>query len=160
MVSVVVSIQMRKMFAEVRKMFSNGDTLSRMLVNCGLVRTSEGNSCSYEPISVTSVVQLYPGPWIQKQTPRRLDCCGVFLWHRSPECGAASGVRTVSQNQLGLSLSLTLWGRMEPQEKSEWEWPGTGKPTWNMAIKGLNDEELHTLAGGHAHLPGRRTHGI
>jgi hypothetical protein len=69
-------------------------------------------------------------------------------------------VKIVSQNQLGLSLSLRLWGRMEPQKKSEWEWSGTGKPTWNMAIKGLNDEELHMLAGGHAHLPGWRTHGI
>jgi hypothetical protein len=45
MVSVVVSIQMRKMLAEVRKMFEIGDMLSRMFVKGRRVGTSEPNSC-------------------------------------------------------------------------------------------------------------------
>jgi hypothetical protein len=48
MVSVVVSIRMRKMFAEMRKMFSHSDKLSRMFVKGRRVGTSEPNSCSYE----------------------------------------------------------------------------------------------------------------
>jgi hypothetical protein len=49
MVSVVVSIQMRKMFVEVRKMFLNVRLLSRMFVKGRRVGTSEPNSCSCEP---------------------------------------------------------------------------------------------------------------
>jgi len=48
MVSVVVSIRMRKMFAAVRKMFVKRDGLSRMFVKGRQVGTSEPNSCSYE----------------------------------------------------------------------------------------------------------------
>jgi hypothetical protein len=49
MVSVVVSIQMRKMFAEVRRMFSIAPHVSRMFVKGRRVGTSEPSSCSYEP---------------------------------------------------------------------------------------------------------------
>jgi len=48
MVSVVVSIRMRKMFVEVRKMFLNARHAEQDVRKGGLVRTSEPNSCSYE----------------------------------------------------------------------------------------------------------------
>jgi hypothetical protein len=48
MVSVVVSIQMRKMFAEVRKMFVNARHAEQDVVKGRRVGTSEPNSCSYE----------------------------------------------------------------------------------------------------------------
>jgi len=48
MVSVVVSIRMRKMFAAVRKMFVKRDGLSRIFVKGGPVGTSKCDSCSYE----------------------------------------------------------------------------------------------------------------
>jgi hypothetical protein len=51
MVSVVVSIRMRKVFAEVRKMFSNARHAEQDVRKGGLVRTSEPNSCSYEAAS-------------------------------------------------------------------------------------------------------------
>jgi len=48
MVSVVVSIQMRKMFAEARKCSQTRDMLSRMFVNGRRIGTSERDLCSYE----------------------------------------------------------------------------------------------------------------
>ena len=48
MVSVVVSIQMRKMFAEVRKMFSNARDAEQDVREGRRVGTSELDSCSYE----------------------------------------------------------------------------------------------------------------
>jgi hypothetical protein len=47
-VSVVVSIQMRKMFAEVRKMFLNARHAEQDVREGRRVRTSEPISCSYE----------------------------------------------------------------------------------------------------------------
>jgi hypothetical protein len=49
MVSVVVSIRTRKMFAEVFKMFSNARHAEQDVRERRLVRTSERDSCSYEP---------------------------------------------------------------------------------------------------------------
>ena len=48
MVSVVVSIRMRKMFAEVRKMFSNARRAEQDVREGRLIGTSERNSCSSE----------------------------------------------------------------------------------------------------------------
>ena len=49
MVSVVVSIRMRNIFAEVRKMFLDARLAEQDVRQRRLVRTSERNSCSYEP---------------------------------------------------------------------------------------------------------------
>ena len=48
MVSVVVSIQMRKMFAEVPKMFVNAGYAEQDVREWQASRTSEPDSCSYE----------------------------------------------------------------------------------------------------------------
>jgi len=48
MVSVVVSIQTRKMLAETRRMFVNARKAEQDVRKGGLVRTSEPNSCSCE----------------------------------------------------------------------------------------------------------------
>ena len=48
MVSVVVSIQTRKMLAETRRIFVNARKAEQDVRKGGLVRTSEPISCSYE----------------------------------------------------------------------------------------------------------------
>jgi hypothetical protein len=69
MVSVVVSIHMRKMFVAVRKIFVNARHAEQNVRDGGRVGTSEPNSCSYEArlISVRSEVQLLAGPYVSKR---------------------------------------------------------------------------------------------